>query len=137
MDVLRKSFRDDLQQKLLSKANVDKDSKLGAYVEVNPRCITPNLENMFELDRITITRYRSGSHNLMIEKGRFIGMFKAPRNERLCSCNLEVQTLRHCLLVCPLLHDLREMYDITSVEQAMSNPDIADFLYKMETTLKL
>ena len=91
---------------------------------------------MFELDRITISRYRSGSHNLKIESGRFCTP-KIEREYRTCVCNSGIQTLRHCLLSCPLLIDLRDKYDITSVEQAMSNPATAKFLIEMENELKI
>ena len=69
--VLVKNFHDTLQQKVRGAATADKDSKLGAYFDVNPNFVNPNIKNCFELGRITMSRYRSGSHNLKIESGRF------------------------------------------------------------------
>ena len=132
---LTKTFHDKLQQKVRSAAAADKDSKLGAYLDVNPNFVKPNIKNCFELDRITMSRYRSGSHNLRIESGRFC-VPKVDRELRTCLCNnSDVQTLSHCLLSCSLLTELRERYEIISVEQAMSSPSTAKFFYEMESVL--
>ena len=52
----------------------DIDSKLGAYYEVKPQITQPNYAkmNLHEIERILLTRYRTGSHNLRIETGRQI-----------------------------------------------------------------
>ena len=134
--VLTKNFHDNLQKKVRSAATADKDSKLGAYFDVNPNLVNPDFKNCFELDRITLSRYRSGSHNLKIESGRFC-VPKLDREFRTCLCNnSDLQTLRHCLLSCSLLNNLRdEKYEITSVEQSMSSPSTAKFLNEMESEL--
>ena len=46
-------------------------------------------EDITEFERVLITRYRCGSHNLKIEKGRYD---RIERNMRLCICQ-SVQTL--------------------------------------------
>ena len=135
-DTLRSAFFDELHQKISNAAIEDKDSKLGAYFDVNPRFQTPTFTNIFELDRITISRYRSGSHNLKIESGR-CSVPKVERELRMCSCNSEVQTLSHCLLSCPLLQELRTQHGVVSVEQAMSDPSIATYLCEMERVLQI
>ena len=133
--VLAKNFHDNLQKKVSSAATADKDSKLGAYFDVNPNLVNPDIKNCFELDRITLSRYKSGSHNLKIESGRFC-VPKLDREFRTCLCNnSDLQTLRHCLLSCPLLNNLREKYEMTSVEQSMSSPSTAKFLNEMESEL--
>ena len=83
--VLRRNFREDIERKITSTAAADDYSKLGAYFEVNPQFIAPNFRNVFELDRIVISRYRSGSHNLKIESGRFCTP-KIEREYRTCTC---------------------------------------------------
>ena len=77
-------------------------SVYGQYLEVNPNlecCSIYQSPIMAETDRITLTKYRCGSHKLCIEKGRWD---KTPRDQRLCSCKIEPQTLQHILYKCPL-----------------------------------
>ena len=65
-------------------------------MQANPDLKTPIFKNMIEFDRVIATRYRTGSHNLRIETG--IRQPKVERENRLCKCGLEVQTLKHCFL---------------------------------------
>ena len=83
-----------------------------------------------EFQRTSITRYRTGSHNLAIEKGRMFGGME--RDERLCLCNREIQTVKHVLLNCPLLNQLRTQYGIENVENGVMNDG---FLTEMERVL--
>ena len=46
----------------------DEDSRLGSYCTVNPNLSKPNNDDTPEFIRIMKSRYRTGSHNLMIEK---------------------------------------------------------------------
>ena len=61
--------------------------------------------------RKSITKLRSSSHPLEIEKGRHSNK---PRNERLCLvCNLnEVETEKHFLTKCPTYNMLRDIYNL-------------------------
>ena len=78
----------------------DTDSKLGVYKQINPELQQyTNDQPIPEFERIHITRYRTGSHNLQIEKGRHS---RIPRENRLCTCNNDVQTLSHVIFSCPL-----------------------------------
>ena len=70
----------------------------------------------------------------MIEKGRLYHP-PIPREERLCACQQDIQSLRHILFNCPLLTDLYQLFNFTSVNEAMNRPDIFDFLIKMERNL--
>ena len=68
--------------------------------------------NIGTLQRVCITRYRTGSHNLKIESGRTPHI---PRDERYCSCNTSLQTIKHVLLECQswwwdFLRFFREFY---------------------------
>ena len=78
-----------------------------------------------------MTRYRTGSHNLRIESGRTPYI---PREERLCSCNDDIQTVKHVLLDCRLLAGLRERYKVTNIEDGMNN---VCFLLEMEKVLAI
>ena len=66
----------------------------------------------------------------MIEKGRRHP--KIPQEERLCSCNTDVQTVKHVLMDCPLVLDLREAHNISDVESGVMNDF---FLLEMEKKL--
>ena len=59
--------------------------KLGAYLQVNPDLCKSNNNNLFEIDRMRVTRYKVGSHNLKIETGRMCNPV-LPREDRLCLC---------------------------------------------------
>ena len=79
------------KQKLMNSL-VDSDSKLGTYLSINP-LMKPFIyvPNATENERILISRYRTGSHSLAIEIGRFSNI---PREQRLRSCGQMVQTIR-------------------------------------------
>jgi len=54
-----------------TKAANDDDSRLGVYMKVNPELLAPpQYGDRLEIDRISCTRYRCGSHNLKVETGR-------------------------------------------------------------------
>lgn len=56
----------------LSDSIIDVDSKLGTYFRINPMMLSlSNLPDSTENERILISRYRTGSHSLAIEMGRF------------------------------------------------------------------
>ena len=101
-DELRRKYID----KITSDAALDNDSKLGSYLQVNHDLSTPRYNGIFKFERVCVTRYRTGSHNLKIETGRRNPYI--PREYRLCPCNTDIQTLKHCLLYCPLLAECRE-----------------------------
>ena len=134
---LRDKFRSDCETKIRQKAeaNNDDDSRFGVYRLVNPQSASPaQRSDVLELERIIVSRYRSGSHNLRIETGRMCNP-SIPREERMCSCQSGVQSLRHILFDCPMLVELRGEYEFTSVEEAFSRNDIAKFLIEMERKL--
>ena len=123
------------QTSIRQKAGDDEQSRCGVYLLVNPGLTPPKQKNnILERERILMSRYRCGSHNLRIETGRLSNPF-VPRNERYCSCNNGVQSLNHILFECPLLEDLHQEYNFRSITEALDRDDIASFLLKMERTL--
>ena len=66
----------------VDEVNTDPDSKLGTYYRINPNLnsyiLRPQL--ILEAERILITRFRTGSHSLAIELGRYTN---TPREHRL------------------------------------------------------
>ena len=130
MKLMKEEFLKTTQESIQTSATSDENSKLGAYLTVNPSLNKPTYDNKLEFQRVNITRYRCGSHNLMIEKGRRPPHI--PQEERLCLCNTGLQTVKHVLMDCPLLLDLQQKHDITDVEGGVMN-DL--FLLEMEKTL--
>ena len=131
---LQQQFKSKWSTKINNKTSEDNNSKLAAYLTVNPELTAPIYSKQFEIERITITRYRTGSHNLKIETGRMQNP-KIPREERLCSCKSDVQTLEHCIMSCPLLNNTRNKHNFTSVANAFDKPNINQFLLDMEHIL--
>ena len=106
------------KSKMIAKYNLDPDSKLGTYYRVNPN-LTSNVQNpqpVMEFERELVTRFRTGSHSLAVEIGRYSNI---PRENRLCSCGNGVQTLWHVMAECretrdivqKNFNDLKEVFD--------------------------
>ena len=130
------NFRNKLKEKFVNEE--DADSKLGSYRKVNPELENPNtiLPNyIFELDRILITRFRTGSHNLAIETGRFRSP-PTPRGERLCVCGESIQTVSHVLLECHLLEEIRN-HNLNNVEEIFKWNGVCKFLLSASKVLKI
>ena len=68
--------------------------------------LNSQLDNKF---KYSLTRFRTSSHDLEIEKGRYN---RIRREDRLCKlCNLnQIETEYHFLLICPFYRDLRLQY---------------------------
>ena len=128
--ILTERIRASRNQTIEEAFRRDENSKLGTYLQINPSLEKPTFEDKMEFQRTSITRYRTGSHNLAIEKGRMFGGME--RDERLCLCNREIQTVKHVLLDCPLLNQLRTQYGIENVENGVMNDG---FLTEMERVL--
>ena len=111
-ELLELEFRNHLVEEFKNAANLDSDSKLGTYQEVNTNIVELQTHASFEPDRILITRYRTGSQpqncnwsnvSTSYSPGR-PSMFRWHRHPN-------IKTLS--LLYCPLLVTLREKYEIT------------------------
>ena len=118
VESLETAFKTSSERKLRAAAEADADSRLGTYILVNPTLVKPSYTDKMEFQRVCVTRYRTGSHNLKIEAGRNPHV---PRDERYCCCNTGIQTVRHVLLDCPLLIELRERYNVVDVENGVMN----------------
>ena len=82
--MLKAKFITTTTDKIRAAHATDIDSKLGTYLQVNPNLHTPIYsDTSFELERVHISRFRSGSHNLIIESGRFTAP-RIPRELRIC-----------------------------------------------------
>ena len=67
----------------------------------------------------------------MIEKGRT--QLAVKREDRLCKCNANIQTIQHVMLECALLRSLREKYGVVDISGVMNE----NFLMEMEEILKI
>ena len=116
---------------------IDPQGKLGTYARVNPTMETPQCYStalpMFEPDRILLSRFRTGSHNLRIESGRWS---RLPREERMCRCGPHIQTLDHVVYSCNLLAEHRQ-HNHRDLEDFFKQPDAISFLHKVNATFKL
>ena len=116
-------------------------SKLGVYLSLNPNLSKPEYDrDQFEIDRIRVTRYRVGSHNLKIETGRMYQPI-IPREDRLCDCMRDIQSLTHILFNCPLLQEIYNRHNMNTtdlnIEETFKSPTIATILLEIEKILKL
>ena len=128
--MLRTDFRTKVDQKIHEQATLDENSRFGCYLLVNPNLTKPSYLNILEFQRVSITRYCTGSHNLKIELDRQPP--KVEREERLCKCDTGVQTLKYCIIECPLLLEAREVHQIQDIVNGVAN---VDFLMEMERLL--
>ena len=78
-----------------------------------------------------VARFRTSSHHLCVETGRWRKPIPAPLNERTCDlCGADVvQDEQHVLLECasPCLHALREKYRCTVIESECGMKDLMQF----------
>ena len=71
---LRQQFREKWTSRIEHCSSVDQDSKLGVYKQINPDLQQNTyVQAIPEFERIQITRFRTGSHKVNIEKGRHRG----------------------------------------------------------------
>ena len=128
-NVMKDDFLNTCHTKIRNAAAVDGDSRLGAYLRVNPLLSNPTIDGKLEFQRVCITRYRTGSHNLRVEDRR---LPNSKREDRVCVCNTGIQTLQHVLLHCPLLANIRDKYGVVDVENGVK---CDAFLLEMECIL--
>ncbi len=92
----------------------DPYGKLGTYYRINPELRRPKFTEvamLYESDRLTLTQYRTGSHSLRIESGRWT---RIAREERRCKYGPTVQTIDHVIFDYPLMEQYR-LNDIINI----------------------
>ena len=93
-----------------------KDGHRATYLQINPNLITPDYCSLYKLgetDRLILTKYRSGSHYLNIQKGR---ISNTREDDSSCPCGHGVQTLQHILLSCNLTAGMGQHGHLTLAE---------------------
>ena len=110
-------------------------SKYVMYRQLNPDLSKHEIyfaKDIQEHQRIAFTRFRTGSHLLKIETGRWS---RVPRENRLCHCDKgEVQDEFHIIESCSLLNETRASFpEIQFKKEGFFNnesKDVAEFLFK-------
>ena len=96
------------KRRLLAAHEVDPNGVKGTYVSVNPPLESPQYYSKYylnETDRLLLTKYRTGSHDLNIQKGRYSNV---DRDQRLCVCKDDVQNIHHVIFYCKLTEATRD-----------------------------
>ena len=94
------------------------------YKSINPELLVHDVyvKNMKinEIERISWTRLRLSAHSLAVEKGRWNrrGRGRLPMEERLCPCG-QIQTKAHIIESCPMSLQIRQIYNISTVNDLM------------------
>ena len=111
----------------------DLDSKLGTYFRINPSLTRFVDHTGTENERILITRFRTGSHSLNIELGRFSNV---PRGNRLCICQGNVQTIQHIFTECILTNHLIGR-EYQSLAEIFEDPELPRLILSIVKVLKI
>ena len=116
-------------------------SKLITYSTINPSYVVHPIyhaanEQVDEYLRITFTRFRTSSHRLRVETGRWC---RIPREKRLCQCGEGVQTEEHIIMHCPRTEAIKLKYgqDIESFQTFISEKKSQSQLLMLYEMLKL
>ena len=130
-------FNNKIKQSVICKTVVERNSILNKYITLNESLTSPTFYKQYlikEYDRLIITKYRSGSHYLKIQTGRYNQIEQA---QRLCVCGV-MQTLEHVIFDCVKLDGLRHENLGSNLQQFFSDIQIAaPFLRVIEKTLNL
>ena len=84
--------------------------------DLSTHSIYSTKHNIYEPYRIAFTRFRTSSHNLAVETGRWNrrGRGRLPMEERLCSCG-HIQSEVHVISSCPLSQSLCDNYNFSNI----------------------
>lgn len=121
-------------------------SKFVTYKSINPSLIKHNVYNSvlenIEFKRIQFTRFRTSSHDLLIETGRWTRP-TTPPDERLCPCceNQYIQNEYHVLNECNYTQNIRFQYNSVNFNLNMffentENHVMLDILWKISSIFK-
>ena len=97
-DYYIKKDRENIRQGISSKA--DQIGPRATYLQINPNLVTPDYYSSYQLcetDRLILTKYRSGSHYLNVQKGRCLN---TSQDVKSCQCGHREQTLHHVIFSC-------------------------------------
>ena len=112
----------------ISDRNVEK--KLSLYNDIKPTLSkSPYLDKLPFKQRKSITKFITSNHDLMIERGRHIGLNRCERICKTCTSK-SIEDEEHFLYTCPTYQELRHKYisPNLSLNTPDTNPKLADFI---------
>ena len=126
LNMCRRVYFKKWKCKLASEAGKDKDSRLGTYFRINPlleKHVSLD-QDVMEIERILVTRFRTGSHSLAVELGRYSAI---ARENRFCLCRTNVQTVWHVFMECLITYgvnhinyrDIKEIFDDENIHRKL------------------
>ena len=126
---------------LKSQVRSETGSKFINYCELNPELSRHEIydcSDVVEYHRTAFTRFRTGSHRLEIETGRWS---RTPKEGRLCSCDdSSIQDEKHMIESCSLLAEMRQsLANVNFAVESFFDGDcaaIAAFIYKALKTIE-
>ena len=132
VEQLHNKCMDTWKQKI-TRASADMDSKLGTYHRINPllQPFVPAADVMTENERITTSRFRTGSHSLAIEIGRFSN---TKRENRLCKCG-SVQTIWHLFNDCEHTRAIVHGRQFENLCEVFDDQDVHKLLFRISKEL--
>ena len=98
----------EVRSRIHAKSLTDNGGIYGTCLQINPNLIRPLFHKDYlisESDRLLLTKYRTGSHHLNVQKGRLINI---QRSDRLCLCNSFVQYLHPIIFQCNVTQSIRD-----------------------------
>ena len=107
-----------------------RSSKALKYKEMNPGLNVHTVYNanvyIDERKRVVFTKFRTSSHSLRIETGRWA---RINREDRICNCGQGVQDENHVVFICEKTEAIREKYAINNtiyenLSALMENHDV-------------
>ena len=105
----------------------------GTFVRNYSMCIFLMLSINMESERELVTRFRTGSHSLAVETGRYSNII---RENRLCSCGNSVQTVWHVIAECCETRDIvRNRYN--NLKEVFDDANIHSVLLAVTRKLKI
>jgi len=119
----------------------NRSSKLNTYKILNPdlslcEIYKENICYIPDYVRAEFTKFRTSSHYLNIEKGRWQ---RIPREQRYCTCDDEsIQDEMHVLYNCPITQNIREKFNINEATTLREIFDVKNvyFIYEIMKIFK-
>ena len=135
-DYMPQDLLDSYRRSMETALETDADSRLGTYYRVNPSLekYVPKPQPTLEIERELVTRYRTGSHSLAIELGRYSN---TARENRVCCCGNSVQSVWHLFTECPLTHPIVDHQSYSNLCEVFGDGDVHRKLLMICSKLKI
>ena len=131
----QKEYETKIKSSILRKSNqLSAYSIIADYIAINPTLEVPLFEKVSERDRRILTKYRCGSHYLLVNTGR---INRITIENRLCECG-SIQSLEHVLFNCNITENIRTNTSPANLYEFFNDDTLAPIkLRAMEYLLKI